>query len=149
MGAGTGPAVRRAIAGWSGACQGKSVAGRIASRVSPWYDGSMDTTSFELTPEQKDMLAALSRETGKSIPALIAQALAALHEHAQRDREISATNGHETAAPAAVPHEVCTPIWDTFIEASLEIPDEELDLLPTDGATQHDHYIYGTPKRPV
>ena len=106
-------------------------------------------TPFELTPEQKGMLAALSRETGRSIPTLIAQALAALQEHVQRDREIGATNGHETVAPAAVPHEVRTPIWDTFIEASLEIPDEELDLLPTDGATQHDHYIYGTPKRPV
>jgi hypothetical protein len=41
------------------------------------------------------------------------------------------------------------PIWETFIEASREIPDEELDRLPTDGATQHDHYIYGVPKRPV
>ena len=95
------------------------------------------------------MLAALSCETGRPIPALIAQALAALQEHAQRDREIGAPNGHETAAPAVGPHEVRTPIWDAFIEASLEIPDEELDLLPTDGATQHDHYIYGTPKRPV
>ncbi len=28
------------------------------------------------------------------------------------------------------------------------LPQETLDLLPTDGASQHDHYIYGTPKRP-
>jgi hypothetical protein len=35
----------------------------------------MDTTPFDLTPEQKGMLAALSRETGKPIPALIAKAL--------------------------------------------------------------------------
>ena len=26
--------------------------------------------------------------------------------------------------------------------------DEEWDKLPVDGAEQHDHYIYGTPKRP-
>jgi len=109
----------------------------------------MDTTLFDLTPEQQGLLAALSRETGRPIPALIAQALADLQEHVQRDRETGAANGHETAAPVAVPHEARTPIWDAFIEASLEIPDEELDLLPTDGATQHDHYIYGTPKRPV
>jgi hypothetical protein len=34
-----------------------------------------------------------------------------------------------------------------MIEASDEIPDEELDRLPTDLAAQIDHYIYGTPKR--
>ena len=28
------------------------------------------------------------------------------------------------------------------------LPPEVLDRLPTDGASQHDHYIYGTPKRP-
>ena len=28
------------------------------------------------------------------------------------------------------------------------LPPETLDRLPTDGASQHDHYIYGTPKRP-
>ena len=29
-----------------------------------------------------------------------------------------------------------------------DIPPEELDKVPTDGASQHDHYLYGTPKRP-
>ena len=29
-----------------------------------------------------------------------------------------------------------------------DVPDEVLDRLPVDGAAQHDHYIYGTPKRP-
>jgi predicted DNA-binding antitoxin AbrB/MazE fold protein len=28
------------------------------------------------------------------------------------------------------------------------LPPEVLDRLPEDGASQHDHYIYGTPKRP-
>jgi predicted DNA-binding antitoxin AbrB/MazE fold protein len=28
------------------------------------------------------------------------------------------------------------------------LPPEVLDRLPPDGASQHDHYIYGTPKRP-
>jgi predicted DNA-binding antitoxin AbrB/MazE fold protein len=27
------------------------------------------------------------------------------------------------------------------------LPPETLDRLPADGASQHDHYIYGTPKR--
>jgi len=32
-----------------------------------WVDGHMEATPFELTPQQKGMLASLSRETGKPI----------------------------------------------------------------------------------
>jgi Arc/MetJ-type ribon-helix-helix transcriptional regulator len=39
------------------------------------------------------------------------------------------------------------PIWERILERSAAIPDEEWDKLPVDGAEQHDHYIYGTPKR--
>ena len=46
----------------------------------------MEATPFELTPEQKGMLASLSRETGKSIPALIAKALEELQEHEHSDQ---------------------------------------------------------------
>jgi len=112
-----------------------------------WYGLSMDTTPFDLTPEQKGMLLSLSRETGKSIPALIAQALEDLQEHECAGHTHGETDGHEVEASA--PQEASKPIWEQFIEASLDIPDEELDRLPTDGAAQHDHYISGTPKRPV
>jgi hypothetical protein len=40
------------------------------------------------------------------------------------------------------------PIWEVAREIAATIPDEEWAKLPTDGAEQHDHYIYGTPKRP-
>jgi Arc/MetJ-type ribon-helix-helix transcriptional regulator len=40
------------------------------------------------------------------------------------------------------------PIWEEFEEIAASIPDEEWSKLPVDGAEQHDHYIYGTPKRP-
>ena len=39
------------------------------------------------------------------------------------------------------------PIWEKILERSAAIPDEEWDKLQVDGAEQHDHYIYGTPKR--
>ncbi len=39
------------------------------------------------------------------------------------------------------------PIWELFEEFTEKIPEEVLTQLPTDGAEQHDHYIYGTPKR--
>ncbi len=41
------------------------------------------------------------------------------------------------------------PIWEEILELTAEVPDEEWDKLPTDLAEQHDHYIYGTPKRPA
>lgn len=41
------------------------------------------------------------------------------------------------------------PIWEIFEDFANSIPEEVLAQLPTDGAEQHDHYIYGTPKRSV
>lgn len=39
------------------------------------------------------------------------------------------------------------PIWELFESAADELPEDVLAQLPTDGAAQHDHYLYGTPKR--
>jgi hypothetical protein len=38
-------------------------------------------------------------------------------------------------------------IWDNFSDFTEDIPEDILAQLPTDGAEQHDRYIYGTPKR--
>ena len=110
---------------------------------------AMETTPFELTPEQKGMLASLSRETGKPIPALIAQALEDLQEHERLDHEHGTSNGHETTAPTLEAQETCKPIWEQFADAFNEVPEEELARLPTDLAAQVDHYVYGLPKRPA
>jgi Arc/MetJ-type ribon-helix-helix transcriptional regulator len=40
------------------------------------------------------------------------------------------------------------PIWEVAEEIRKSVPAEEWEKLPRDGAEQHDHYIYGTPKRP-
>jgi bifunctional DNA-binding transcriptional regulator/antitoxin component of YhaV-PrlF toxin-antitoxin module len=37
---------------------------------------------------------------------------------------------------------------ERIIARANALPREVLDRLPKDGASQHDHYIYGTPKRP-
>jgi Arc/MetJ-type ribon-helix-helix transcriptional regulator len=39
------------------------------------------------------------------------------------------------------------PIWKEIEEIIASVPEEEFLKLPVDGAEQHDHYIYGTPKR--
>ena len=121
--------------------------GSIASRGSPWYDRSMEATPFDLTPAQKDLLASLSRETGKPVPALIAEALAGLREHVHAHQVKGETQGSDEDQAALPLHAGPKPIWERFIEAFQDAPDEELERLPVDGAAQHDHYIYGLPKR--
>jgi len=39
------------------------------------------------------------------------------------------------------------PIWERVDELLADLTPEELQALPVDGSEQHDHYIYGTPKR--
>jgi len=41
------------------------------------------------------------------------------------------------------------PIWEVADDIRKTVPAEEWAKLPVDGASQHDHYIYGTPKRPA
>ena len=100
----------------------------------------MERTPFELTPEQQGMLALLSRETGKPIAVLIAEALEELQEHVGRGRDRDEeTDNHQQATQ--------TPsVLDIFQEAREGIPKETWEALPQDLAAQHDHYIYGTPK---
>jgi hypothetical protein len=43
----------------------------------------------------------------------------------------------------------CKPIWEVAAELRKSVPPEEWAKLPVDGAAQHDHYIYGTPKHPT
>jgi Arc/MetJ-type ribon-helix-helix transcriptional regulator len=40
------------------------------------------------------------------------------------------------------------PIGEIIDELMSDVPNDVLDRLPVDGAAQHDHYIYGLPKRP-
>jgi hypothetical protein len=44
----------------------------------------METSPFDLTPEQKALLAVLVQETGKSIPVLVDEALEVLQERRTR-----------------------------------------------------------------
>jgi hypothetical protein len=114
-----------------------------------WYGELMETNPFDLTPEQKNLLVALAQETGKPIPALIAEALDELQEHVHAPQVQHP--GHGGHAKQAAPVPVAPPrkkhIWEIATELVAEIPEEDLARLPVDGAAQHDHYIYGTPKR--
>src|SRR5712692_7678173 len=82
-----------------------------------WYCLAMEPTLFALTPAQKDLLVSLSRETGKPVPALIAEALTALQEHVYPHHVNGETHGGDEDQAAPQPHEAPKPIWEQFIEA--------------------------------
>jgi len=103
------------------------------------YSKSMEPTSYALTPKQQGILAMLSRETGKPIPALLDEALEVLQEHERLHHPAD----EAPSPPAARPKS----LGEIAAELFGEIPEEELARLPVDGAAQHDHYIYGLPKR--
>jgi putative addiction module CopG family antidote len=68
--------------------------------------------------------------------AVLEEALALLRRRELEQVQQQATNG-------------ARPIGEIIDELMSDVPDEVLDRLPIDGAAQHDHYIYATPKRPA
>jgi hypothetical protein len=102
---------------------------------------AMETTPFDLTPVQKGLLEA--------IPSLLDEALEGLKAHVRQRPGKGEAHGGDQDHAGPPPHEAPKPIWEQFIEAFQDVPDEELERLPVDGAAQHDHYIYGLPKRPA
>jgi len=107
----------------------------------------MESTPFELTPAQKDLLKSLARETGRAIPSLLDEALEGLKAHVYHRPANGERHGSDKPASPAPPHAARTLIGERFEAASRTIPDDALDRLPTDLAAQMDHYIYGTLKR--
>jgi hypothetical protein len=45
------------------------------------------------------------------------------------------------------PQEPQKTIWEKIDESMANVPDEAWEKVLTDGSYQHDHYLYGTPKR--
>ena len=39
------------------------------------------------------------------------------------------------------------PFWEVIDEITSDVPDEIWETLPSDGAAEIDHYLYGTPKK--
>jgi hypothetical protein len=50
------------------------------------------------------------------------------------------------AQPLA-PRRTARHIWEEIAEISAQLPAEDWRQVPSDGSEQHDHYLYGSPKR--
>jgi hypothetical protein len=62
-------------------------------------------------------------------------------------REEAERVGLPASSPAPEEAPTVRPIWEEIDAAMRALPESVLDTLPTDLAEQHDHYLYGAPKR--
>jgi len=82
-------------------------------------------TIIELSDEQAAALKAKANAAGLSLEAWLQQLAT-----------------EQKPAPSPHPH-----IADVICENMQDVPPEIMARMPQDGASQHDHYIYGWPKK--
>lgn len=63
-------------------------------------------------------------------------------------RQVQSPATEPTAGPGG-PAPAYRPIWEIADEIRASVPEGEWAKLPVDGASQFDHYLYGSPKRPT
>ena len=76
----------------------------------------------------------------------MSQHLKAVYEHGVfRPLEPVRLDEHQEVTLGSARQE--KPIWDVAADLVRDIPEDVLNSIPTDGAAQHDHYLYAAPKR--
>ena len=92
---------------------------------------------------ENPILAAVHSGRYASLDDAMTDAAAMLVERLQREHA-------QAKRPSAnQPEGAEKPIWEDILEMTADVPDEEWAKLPPDLAEQHDHSIYGLPKRPT
>ena len=90
------------------------------------------TITLPLEPQEEARLIAIARAKGVSTGALVREALDKILAGAPDQPE---------------PRLEQRPIWELILDNMKDVPPEEFAKLPKDGASEHDHYLYGHPKR--
>jgi len=83
------------------------------------------TLTIDLPDEQRAALTAKAQAQGVSAEEYARQVLAEALESQSARRQI----------------------WEVIADNMKQVPQEDLALLPRDGASQIDHYVHGVPKR--
>jgi hypothetical protein len=91
------------------------------------------TITLPLEPQEEARLVALAQARGVSTDSLVREAL---------DKILADAPGQPDD-----PKGESRPIWDVMLDNMKDVPSEEFARLPKDGASEHDHYLYGHPKR--
>ena len=85
--------------------------------------------TIELTDRQAELLQSKAARLGLTVEEFIQQ--------------IAESGETETEGPAQSQE----PFWARFARQMSGVPDDVFAQLPEDGASEHDHYLYGLPKR--
>jgi hypothetical protein len=94
---------------------------------------------IDLPPEIEQRLQAKADERGLPLSEYVRPSLEAL---ANREP------GRDTPEPSSpLPSPEQPPAWRRFVAASRSLPDSVVEEIPSDGARNLDHYLYGAPKR--
>ena len=88
------------------------------------------TVTIRLSDEQAAVLQEQAAAEGLTLDIWLQR----LAEHYARSHPPSCATNHR-------------PIWETILDNMKDVPTEEFERLPRDGASEHDHYLYGCPKR--
>jgi hypothetical protein len=91
------------------------------------------TITLPLQPQEEARLTALARAKGVSTDMLVREAL---------DKILA-----EAPYQPMEQRLEARPIWDVILDNMKDVPPEKFARLPKDGASEHDHYLYGHPKR--
>ena len=91
------------------------------------------TITLPLQPQEEAKLIAVAQAKGVSTDDLVREAL----------EKILAAEPDQTNEPTLESR----PIWEVILDNMKDVPPEEFDKLPKDGASEHDHYLYGHAKR--
>ncbi|MGO4883478.1 MAG: hypothetical protein ACLP59_22060 [Bryobacteraceae bacterium] len=89
------------------------------------------TMKLEIPPEVEAGLIAEANENGMTIKAFVERVL---RERAEVHEAVKAGTASE-------------PFWKSFTRQVHALPGAVFERLPSDGANEHDHYLYGAPKR--
>ena len=98
----------------------------------------------EFTPEQEPtIIEALREHTSRR---LRLKAIAEVARTGRIKRVASVESLTVEPAEAAAPVPSSKPIWKVALEIGASVPKEEWATVPTDGAKNIHHYLYGAPK---
>ncbi len=143
--------------------------GRLMERAASAYEDEIDVVGAVNMARVNRPRMGIELPDGKEVEAQFEQAdkksiLAALEDHESakirvRGRGRFSPEGQlqkilrvdqVTLLPTGeIPHDpAAKPIWEEFEEITKTMSPELVERLPVDGAEQHDHYTYGSPKRP-
>ena len=91
------------------------------------------TITLPLQPQEEARLIAAAQAKGISTDALVREAISKILADPLTSEE--------------VPQAESRPIWEVMLDNIKDVSAEEFAKLPKDGASEHDHYLYGHPKR--